>query len=112
MAGRLAPGTMAGRLAPDEARPYVVVRCVASRRGRALLEAATPGGTPPSVGNTLRENTLSEATHREPFILSVVRWFDSWSGIHHESARNQPMEIDWLRVIPFLMLHAACLLVL
>jgi stearoyl-CoA desaturase (delta-9 desaturase) len=54
---------------------------------------------------------LSEATQREPFLLSVVRWFDSWQGIHHESARNQPMKIDWMRVTPFLGLHAACLLV-
>ena len=42
-------------------------------------------------------------------LASLVRWFDSWA----EDGRDTPgaaREIDWLRVAPFVLLHAALLL--
>jgi stearoyl-CoA desaturase (delta-9 desaturase) len=41
-------------------------------------------------------------------LRSVVRWFDAWAG---EERPGAPREIDWLRVSPFLVLHASVLLV-
>ena len=41
-------------------------------------------------------------------ILAVVRWFDSWYGIH-EKSRLEPMRVDWVRTIPFILLHLVCL---
>lgn len=45
------------------------------------------------------------------FIMSIRRWFDEEAGIRQLAERN-PEEIDWLRVVPFVSLHLACLLVL
>jgi stearoyl-CoA desaturase (delta-9 desaturase) len=45
-----------------------------------------------------------------PALKSVVRWFDSWAGA--EPARESDRSIDWLRVVPFLFLHAGVALVL
>jgi len=41
---------------------------------------------------------------------SLVRWFDSWAP-NPRDARRGPREIDWLRISPFLAIHAGCLLV-
>jgi len=43
-------------------------------------------------------------------LTSVVRWFDSWAGV--EPAPEGDRSIDWLRVAPFVLLHAAVALVL
>ena len=42
-------------------------------------------------------------------LTSVRRWLDSWAG---ETARDGDRSIDWLRVVPFLLLHAGVALVL
>ncbi len=42
-------------------------------------------------------------------LTSLVRWFDSWSGA--EAVREGDRSIDWLRVVPFFVLHASVLLV-
>jgi len=39
--------------------------------------------------------------------LSLVRWLDSWA-VDDRDERG-PRQIDWLRVIPFLLLHLSCL---
>ncbi len=41
---------------------------------------------------------------------SVVRWLDSWAQDSSDAQRD-PRDIDWLRISPFLALHAGCLLV-
>ena len=41
---------------------------------------------------------------------SIVRWLDSWA-VDGRDADRDPREIDWLRIVPFLVLHASCLLV-
>ncbi|HEX6882942.1 MAG TPA: acyl-CoA desaturase [Planctomycetota bacterium] len=38
-------------------------------------------------------------------LTSLVRWFDSWAGA--EAVREGDRSIDWLRVVPFLLLHAS-----
>ncbi|NOT31989.1 MAG: acyl-CoA desaturase [Planctomycetes bacterium] len=43
-------------------------------------------------------------------VASVVRWLDSWAQDPRDTER-QPHDIDWLRISPFLALHAGCLLV-
>ena len=50
---------------------------------------------------------------KEPrgLLASVVRWLDSWAADERDELRD-PREIDWLRVVPFLALHASCLLVI
>lgn len=40
---------------------------------------------------------------------SVARWLDSWAPNARDAQRGHD-EIDWLRVSPFLALHAGCLL--
>ncbi|MFT5291164.1 MAG: stearoyl-CoA desaturase (delta-9 desaturase), partial [Planctomycetota bacterium] len=42
---------------------------------------------------------------------SLVRWLDSWAEDSRDTIRD-PKETDWLRVIPFVLLHLSCLLVL
>lgn len=42
---------------------------------------------------------------------TLVRWIDSWAGMDELSRTRAPVweqRVDWLRVIPFLALHAAC----
>jgi len=53
-------------------------------------------------------NTRSTLTK---LLISFTRWFDSYSVDQtHES--DQQQGLDWVRVIPFILLHLACLLVI
>jgi stearoyl-CoA desaturase (delta-9 desaturase) len=54
-------------------------------------------------------NTLKAAPR--PWWGKLVLWFDSWAGVD-ENEDLDPRSIDWMRVVPFLALHLACLLVL
>lgn len=45
-----------------------------------------------------------------------LRWIDSWSNLNHTQVStqvysSQPQRIQWLRIIPFIVLHIACLAV-
>ena len=42
---------------------------------------------------------------------SLVRWLDTWAD-NDKDAERDPKYIDWLRVVPFLAMHAVCLLVI
>ncbi len=42
---------------------------------------------------------------------SLVRWLDSWAE-DESDVIHDAREMDWLRVVPFVLLHASCLLVL
>ena len=53
----------------------------------------------------------SSARLARGFGLAVVRWFDSWAGQEQEP-EQQGRSIDWPRVVPFLLLHVACLAVI
>ena len=48
---------------------------------------------------------------RTGIVMSFVRWLDSWAEDERDTLRD-PREIDWLRVVPFVILHLSCLLVL
>ena len=43
-------------------------------------------------------------------LTSLVRWFDSWAA--GKPAQEGDRTIDWLRILPFVLLHAAVALVL
>jgi stearoyl-CoA desaturase (Delta-9 desaturase) len=54
--------------------------------------------------------TNSLPTLANPSALrSIVRWFDSWADTGAET--DDPERTDWVRVLPFLFLHAGCLAV-
>ena len=40
--------------------------------------------------------------------MSIVRWFDSDAGIE-EYRGSEEVGVEWLRIIPFVFLHVACL---
>jgi stearoyl-CoA desaturase (delta-9 desaturase) len=43
--------------------------------------------------------------------IALVRWFDSWAGSEHIRA-DEPQRVDWVRCIPFALMHLACFAVL
>ncbi|MCY3001410.1 MAG: acyl-CoA desaturase [Planctomycetota bacterium] len=46
--------------------------------------------------------------------LAVRRWFDSWAGIDDPREATGPTvkRVDWPRILPFALLHVACLAVI
>ncbi|MDH4154292.1 MAG: acyl-CoA desaturase [Nitrospira sp.] len=42
---------------------------------------------------------------------SFLRWFDSWAGLELTKSDGPP-KVDWIRSVPFIMLHLMCLGVL
>jgi stearoyl-CoA desaturase (delta-9 desaturase) len=40
--------------------------------------------------------------------VSAVRWIDSWATDPRDESRG-PKEIDWVRILPFVGMHVACL---
>jgi stearoyl-CoA desaturase (delta-9 desaturase) len=42
-------------------------------------------------------------------VLPLLRWLDSWAG--QDSRENLPQKVDWVRVLPFIAVHVACLAV-
>lgn len=42
------------------------------------------------------------------FKVAIVRWFDAWAGAESIEGR-EPLCVDWLRCLPLVALHAACL---
>lgn len=49
-------------------------------------------------------------TASRPWWGKLLLWFDSWAGVD-ENEDFEPRSIDWMRVVPFIVLHLACLLV-
>jgi stearoyl-CoA desaturase (delta-9 desaturase) len=45
------------------------------------------------------------------FFKSIICWFDDEAGIDRESQISDE-NVDWLRVMPFLLLHLSCILVI
>jgi stearoyl-CoA desaturase (delta-9 desaturase) len=39
---------------------------------------------------------------------TVIRWFDSWAP-HEGDETFEPHRVDWLRIVPFLVMHAGCI---
>src|SRR5579863_6657351 len=40
---------------------------------------------------------------------SLARWFDSGRGYAVTARENPPDRIDWARILPFVLMHVACL---
>jgi len=40
--------------------------------------------------------------------LTILRWFDGWAGMEQISS-DAPQKVDWIRCIPFMVVHLACL---
>ena len=57
---------------------------------------------------SLLKKTIVTAGH---LITSVLRWFDSESGLAKIS-QDDEKRVDWLRIIPFIVLHGMCLAVI
>lgn len=51
------------------------------------------------------------STPRRRAPLAIVRWFDSWAN-GYEHGSNAPLTVDWVRIIPFALLHLACFAVI
>ncbi|MBK7642989.1 MAG: fatty acid desaturase [Planctomycetes bacterium] len=62
-----------------------------------MTQPQAPNGTPPQ----------RSATRRSP-LHSLTRWFDSWSQVIPEGEFG----IDWIRALPFVLLHVACIAVI
>ncbi|MGA8708968.1 MAG: fatty acid desaturase [Steroidobacteraceae bacterium] len=46
---------------------------------------------------------------RFSLLAAVVRWFDSSRGYLAAARDSLPDRIDWARIVPFVLMHAACL---
>ena len=57
---------------------------------------------------SLLKKTIITTGH---LITSVLRWFDSESGLAKIS-QDDEKRVDWLRIIPFIVLHGMCLAVI
>jgi stearoyl-CoA desaturase (delta-9 desaturase) len=40
--------------------------------------------------------------------VAIVRWFDAWADVE-TIAEREPLCVDWLRCLPFVVMHTACL---
>ncbi len=47
---------------------------------------------------------------QHPVLVSLIRWFDTDAG-GEATSKVEDMRVDWFRVLPLMLLHAACLLV-
>lgn len=43
---------------------------------------------------------------------NILRWIDSWSGVESQHTPTvENTQIQWLRILPFIVLHIACVAV-
>ena len=54
---------------------------------------------------------MNASARPQTFTLSVIRWIDSWYGVEDQS-KAQPLKVDWLRTMPFVLLHLSCFAVI
>jgi len=47
-------------------------------------------------------------TSKMGFVPSFVRWFDSWA-VSETASEVDPYKADWVRIVPFIVLHLGCL---
>ena len=51
--------------------------------------------------------SLAQSSASTSVFYSVIRWFDSWA--YSDETPADPFQVDWVRVIPFMLLHLGCL---
>ena len=44
--------------------------------------------------------------------LAFIRWFDTWAPSPRDGETFEPRRVDWVRILPFLGMHVACVAVL
>ena len=54
----------------------------------------------------MNKNATPESRPAPSFMRNILRWFDSWAGADEEMTST---EFNWVRVLPFIALHLACL---
>src|SRR5690606_94386 len=54
----------------------------------------------------MNKNATPESHPAPSFMRNILRWFDSWAGADEEMTST---EFNWVRVLPFIALHLACL---
>lgn len=54
----------------------------------------------------MNKNAMPEPTANRSLMRNILRWFDSWAGADEELTST---EFNWVRVLPFIALHLACL---
>lgn len=59
----------------------------------------------PRLKKKIYMNTLNR------LIIAIIRWFDSWADLEAIQER-EPLCVDWLRCVPFVIMHLMCLGVL
>ena len=42
-------------------------------------------------------------------LVSLVQWFDSYAGTDASETPAEPKRVEWIRILPFVLLHAGCL---
>lgn len=52
---------------------------------------------------------MMPAEPKRPFLLRLLRWLDSGAASESNAVENK---VDWLRVLPFLLMHLACFAVI
>src|SRR5512140_2827781 len=63
-------------------------------------EPRTPCSNMPAHSTSVSQGPLQRSA------VAIARWFDASKGTHD---RTDDERIDWLRVLPFVAMHAACL---
>ena len=43
------------------------------------------------------------------YIYSLLRWIDSEAGVENLKSGSHEKTVDWLRIVPFVVLHLGCL---
>src|SRR5579871_3441825 len=44
-----------------------------------------------------------------PLLRTLLRWFDTSFDYMHAARDNLPDHIDWARILPFVLMHVACM---
>ena len=61
-------------------------------------------------GPSLQTSELTSQSKPNGWVVSLRTWFDNESGVTSDNESDR--EIDWLRTLPFILLHLACLAVI
>jgi stearoyl-CoA desaturase (delta-9 desaturase) len=83
---------------PDVLRPASSADLGAASGALASLPPSAPGATPAAT-TPGRWRRLG---------ITLLRWVDSDAG-EREPVSDGPQKVDWLRILPFVVLHVACL---
>lgn len=55
----------------------------------------------------MKLSALTSAT-----LVKVINWFDSYAGSEHDQDVSKKEQLNWLRIVPFILMHIACFAVI